>query len=245
MHLERPSDWALFLDLDGTVIDIASTPDGVSVSSGLVESLSLLARGLDGAIAIVTGRRIAEADRLLAPLKLIAAGVHGAELRVTAGGEIASCAEPLPVSLMAAVTDLCRDWPGVLLEPKRSSIAVHYRAAVPAAGPALEQALQRLLESTADHLILCHGRKVLEVVPKDISKGAALESMAELTAFRSRRPIMIGDDISDETAFDAAVRLDGLALRVAGEHFTKDTAQFESPAQVRRWLAELAQRVGA
>jgi trehalose 6-phosphate phosphatase len=239
--LEDPSDWALFLDLDGTLLDVAATPRGVSVPPELVPLLGRLVAGLEGAVGVISGRRVAEIDRFLAPLKLVAAGVHGSELRTAADAAIEDAAEPLPAELVEEVNGLSRLTPGVLVEPKRSSISVHYRAA-PWAGPLIEAALRRLLERGPDHLILCPGRKVFEVVPLHISKGTALEKLAALPPFRSRRPIMIGDDVADESALEAAVRLGGRGLKVAGEHFPKETAHFAGPAHVRAWLRDLAER---
>jgi trehalose 6-phosphate phosphatase len=239
--LEDPSDWALFLDLDGTLLEVAATPRCVSVPPELVPLLGRLVAGLEGAVGVISGRRVAEIDRLLAPLKLVAAGVHGSELRTSAHGEVQMAAEPLASGIVEAVNELSRLSPEIRIEPKGSSVAVHYRAA-PWAGPAIEAALRRLLDRGPEHLILCPGRKVFEVVPAHISKGSALERLTQLPAFRLRRPIMIGDDVSDESALEAAVRLGGRGLKVAGEHFPKETAHFAGPAHVRAWLRDLAER---
>lgn len=234
-RLELNSD-ALFLDLDGTLIEIAATPDSVIVPDGLVKILSDLERGLGGAFAIVTGRPISDVDRFLAPFAPAAAGIHGAELRSQCDGHIEATAPPIDRSIVDAVHRLANSEPSVIVEEKRASIAVHHRLA-PAAGPRLQAALERILEQGPDHLILCPGRKVLEVVPRQVSKGTALEHILSLPRFRGRRPIMIGDDRSDETAFAAAVRLGGCGLKVAGENFSIEAADFANPAEVRAWLA--------
>jgi trehalose 6-phosphate phosphatase len=239
---ESPNEWSLFLDLDGTLVDVAATPEGVSVPDDLAPLLGHVAAALDGAVGIISGRRVSDIDRLLAPLKLIAAGGHGSELRTTATGEIQEAAEPLADGLVEAANALTNLSPGIIVEPKGSSLTVHYRAA-PSAGPAIEAALRRLIERGTDHLILCPGRKVFEVVPAHISKGAALERLVQHPPFRSRRPVMIGDDVSDESAIEAAIRLGGLGLKVAGEHFAKEASDFEGPAHVRAWLRDLAERV--
>jgi trehalose 6-phosphate phosphatase len=242
LRLDGPDKWALFLDLDGTLVEVAATPDGVSVPPDLPSLLGRIVEAFGGAVAIISGRRVADIDRLLAPVKLVAAGVHGAELRTTVDGEIRHVAKPLAAGLVDAVSGLTRLLPGVIVEPKGSSLTVHYRAA-PSAGPAIEALLKTAIRLGGLDLILCPGRKVFEVVPEHVSKGWALEQLAQLPPFRSRRPIMIGDDVSDESALAAATRLGGLGLKVAGEHFPKETADFEGPAQVRAWLAELAERV--
>ena len=108
--------------------------------------------------------------------------------------------------------------PGVVIESKVYSIAVHYRLA-PSAEPQIEAALKGIVAGSPDHFILCPGRCVIEVVPRHVSKGAALEAMLGLPAFKGTRPIMVGDDVPDKSALAAAVRLGGMGLRVAGEHF--------------------------
>lgn len=233
---------ALFLDLDGTLIDIAPTPDGVTVPEGLAQLLDQLTRRLGGALAILTGRPIEDIDRLLAPLAPVVAGVHGAELRSVPRGEVASRAAPIEAEIVRAVRRVIDEHPGALLETKRASIAVHYRLAPLLASP-LAAALTRILEQGFDHLILARGRQVLEIVPHHISKGAALETIMNLPAFVGRRPIMIGDDISDTSAFEAATRLGGRGLKVAGEQFSRAEADFAGPAEVRVWLKSLAERL--
>lgn len=244
LRAENEKNCALFLDIDGTLIDVAPTPDRVVVPTELIPLLASLSAGLGGAMAIVTGRPISDVDRFFAPEKFVAAGVHGAELRLAPDLEILNTAEPLDAAVVAAVTRLVELEPGVIVELKRYSIAVHYRLA-PAARARIAATLQQILDSGPDHLIICNGRAVFEIVPKHISKGAAVETLLQLPAFRGRRPIMIGDDFSDETAFEASVRHGGRALRVAGEHFLRQTAEFEGPAHVRAWLSDFAKRLEA
>ena len=235
---------ALFLDLDGTLIDIALTPQGVVIPDGLAQLLDDLTRRLGGALAIITGRPIRDVDRFLAPLAPVAAGVHGAEIRRMAHGEIDLTAAPIDPAVVAAVRELAETETGVVVETKHSSVAIHYRLA-PQAEPRIEAALRRILDDGPDHLILCHGRRVLEIVPKYVSKGSALETLLELPAFRGRQPVMIGDDISDQSAFAAAVRLGGRGLKVAGEHFARSEAFFSGPAEVRGWLAAVCRTLAA
>jgi trehalose 6-phosphate phosphatase len=230
---------ALFLDLDGTLFDIAATPDDVVVPDGLVSLLDALTHQLQGALAIVTGRPIADVDRFLAPLAPVAAGIHGAEIRAAPDGVTQCKAEPIDAAVIAAVFRLCEQEPGTIVEVKSASIAVHYRLATPLAEPRIEAGLLRILDAGPDHLILCAGRKVLEIVPRHVSKGASLQALMELPAFRDRRPIMIGDDVSDRSAIEAADRLGGSGLRVAGGMFAPHEAAFSGPADVRAWLAAL------
>jgi trehalose 6-phosphate phosphatase len=238
MRVDDLSGCALFLDLDGTLIDIASVPQDVRIPLELVPLLGRLGSGLQGALAIITGRQIVDIDQLLDPLRPVAAGVHGAELRMKVNGAVLVTVGPLDPHVTLAVHALGQLAPGVIIEPKVYSIAVHYRLA-PSVEPQIERVLTGIVAGSADHFILCPGRCVIEVVPKQISKGAALEALLALPAFKGRRPVMVGDDVPDETALTAAVRHGGYGLRVAGEHF-KGQADFQGPADVRRWLASMA-----
>ncbi|MBL8565231.1 MAG: trehalose-phosphatase [Hyphomicrobiaceae bacterium] len=228
---------ALFLDFDGTLVEIAETPDSIEVPADLVPALTRLSSALNGALAINTGRPICEIDRFLFPLRLPASGIHGAEIRAIAGGTIESNVPPLDPALLSAVFRLEKHSPAIIVEPKRFSVAVHYRSAPDLAG-VLEKEMQAIVDDEPDHLALAHGRKVLEIVPKDVSKGAALAHLMRLPAFLGRRPIMVGDDISDQPAFEEAERLGGIALRVAGELHPATLADFAGPSRVRTWLLQ-------
>jgi trehalose 6-phosphate phosphatase len=139
---------------------------------------------------------------------------------------------------------LALEHPGTIVETKRASVALHYRQA-PVLVSQLEAALLRILAEAPDHLILARGRQVLEIVPRHVSKGAALETIMGLPAFAGRRPIMIGDDIPDLSALEVADRLGGRGLKVAGEQFARTEAQFSGPAEVRAWLTCLAEKLTA
>jgi trehalose 6-phosphate phosphatase len=235
---------ALFIDIDGTLLCVAPTPDAVSVPAGLVPLLESLKRGLGGAAAVLTGRRITDADRLLAPLRLVASGVHGTELRAEPGGSIATLAPEIPSSIVEAMGRISGIAAGILVEHKGSGVAVHYRNA-PLARRALESEVAAIIASSSYDLVLRAGRKVLEAVPRGYTKGTALTAIAASAPFKGRRPIMIGDDVGDEPAFVAAERLGGLGLRVAGEHFSAEEADFGGVESVRAWLQALSERVAA
>ena len=224
------------------MLDIAASPRSVSTPHGLTTTLRRLQQVLGGAVAILTGRKVDEVDHLLAPLKLIAAGVHGGELRLEPDGDVEVTSGSAPGPLVAAVERLARSVPGVIVEQKGTAIAVHYRA-VPAIQPVLEIELRSLLDAHTDRLVLSHGRKVIELIPRTSTKGAALKRLMGHNRFRGRRPVMIGDDSPDETALEMATRLGGLGLKVKGEHFKGGATDFRDPAHVRRWLYDLAEQL--
>ena len=238
-------DSALFLDLDGTLIDIAMAPDGIVIPSDLATLLRDLTRRLDGAVSIVTGRSISDVDRIVAPMIAVAAGGHGAEMRSEPTGVIESRAEAIDDETVHAVRTLLDDYAGTHLEIKRASIAIHFRQ-VPLLAPLLKIALERILENNPKQLVLAPGRQVLEIVPRSHLQGSSARSHHEApclcwpTPDHDRRrsfPTM--------SAFDAAIRLGGRGLKVAGEQFSPAEADFASPAEVRAWLKSLAEELRA
>ena len=227
---------ALLLDFDGTLVDIAATPASVSVPPTLLRDLGALHERLNGALAVVSGRPVGELDALLAPLRLPAAGEHGAAIRT------APAAEPLrprlpavPPAWREAADDLARAMPGVLVEQKPGGFVLHYRLA-PAAGPALHDALSRLVGGAPGFEIM-PAAAAWEVRPRGIDKGEAVRALMQAAPFRGRRPIFIGDDVTDEDGIAAACALGGAGLRVPDA--------FGDAAGVRAWLAALAREAAA
>lgn len=240
--LANPRACSLFLDVDGTLLDLAATPTSVRVPEGLIGILQRLSLAFDGAVAIISGRLISEIDLLLAPLRLAASGVHGAEIRRAPEREIERVTGVLPPDVVQSMRKLALAIPGVIAEPKGPGLAIHYRLA-PTADREILAALKAALSTHAGAFEILPGKRLFEVIPSGLSKGTALASLAALPAFRDRVPIMVGDDIGDEAAFAAVEGLKGFALRVAGEHYDEDEADFAGPGSVVNWLDQLARRL--
>ncbi|MBS0517637.1 MAG: trehalose-phosphatase [Proteobacteria bacterium] len=233
-ELKRRS--ALFLDLDGTLLEIAATPRQVVVPPGLPALLAELHRLLEGALAIVTGRPLSELDELLRPFVSAAAGEHGASLRFDDGSrEELPTGSVMPVEWRRELEAAAREWPGVLIEPKPYGLAVHYRLA-PEHGDEVWRLVRRLVPSEHPGFRLVPAREAVEIGLRSTSKGHAVERLMARAPFRGRQPIFIGDDFTDEAGMEKARELGGIGLRVA-DVFGGD------PANVRGWLATGARRL--
>lgn len=214
---------ALFIDFDGTLVEIAPSPDAIEVPAGLPERLQALHRALDGAVAIVTGRTIDAIEGFLPGQDISITGGHGAERRHLGRRETV---DPVLLAnaraIAARVTDTLAGHPGLLVEPKPTGVAVHYRAA-PEKATLARAALIRAIDGFNDfHAI--EGKKVFEARPKWADKGSAVESLMQIKPFAGRMPIFIGDDVTDEDGFAAADRLGGFGIRIGqgqtGARFT-------------------------
>ena len=234
-----PHDACLFLDVDGTLIDIAATPDAVEVPASLLAALERADQALGGALALVSGRSIDDLDRLFAPLRLKASGVHGAEFRFGAGEETRwTKAEPIPGDVWRDLRALLAAFPRCLVENKGFSFAVHYRAA-PETGARLREALELFLAQRVDlGLSILPGHFVYELKRPAIHKGAAIADFMARAPFAGRRPVFIGDDVTDTPGFAAVRERGGFAYSV-GQPLPGVLATFADPAEVRRWLANI------
>ncbi len=240
-----PRDACLFLDVDGTLIDIALTPDAVRVPPGLLDDLVRAERFFGGALALVSGRSIADLDRIFAPLRLKCSGVHGAEFRFgdDAAVEVTG-AVPIPDAAWADLAALLSGFPGTLAENKGFSFAVHYRTA-PACEPRLREALELFLAARVDlGLAILPGHCVFELKRPHVHKGAAIADFMRRPPFAGRRPVFIGDDVTDAPGFLAVRDRDGRAYSV-GRAFPGVTATFADPAAVRLWLSGIGRAEAA
>lgn len=239
--IDREIDrWALFLDIDGTLIDLAATPDTIHVPPELPAGLHGLSTRLRGALALVTGRALAYADGLFEPYRFPVAGLHGAEMRLGDGTMIAP---PVPSAFSALKLNLARHLSkvdGVLVEDKGGAIAAHYRLA-----PQLEEPLGEIMRGYAQQAgegyVLQLGKMVYEIRPAHSSKGDAVTRFLAEPMFAGRRALAIGDDLTDESMFAAVNDLGGYSIRI-GSAAVKTLAQarLPSPQAVRDRIARLA-----
>jgi trehalose 6-phosphate phosphatase len=237
----EPQEIGLFLDVDGTLLDLAPHPDAVEVPSALIDALAAAERRLDGALALVSGRRIATLDRLFAPLRLRASGVHGAEFRCLCGGPVRMLAErQMPAEARSELVRLLERFPGTFAEDKGASLAVHCRA-VPCSAGELAADLARLTMRFAEFdLELAPGDLVFEIRLPGFDKGTAIESFMAKMPFRDRRPVFVADDAMDRAGFDAVLARGGLAYSV-GRKLSGLSGCFPRPAAVRAWLGRLGE----
>lgn len=241
--LDRHS--ALFLDVDGTLLDIALAPGDVIVPQGLGHSLQRVSDLLGGALALVSGRPIEDLDRLFRPVRLPAAGRHGAEIRVRRGGPTQECAKSkIDSAVRQGLVRISEEFSGTLLEDKGTSIAVHYRRR-PELGEELGSRICALLASCGNGLVLFPGRMVWEIKDKTVSKAAAIRRFMAAPQFSIRRPVFVGDDVTDEDGFAEVERRGGLALVVAGGEIRGRPVAFETPEAVRQWLFDLPRAIRA
>ena len=229
LHLQS----ALFLDFDGTLVDIAETPDAVHVAPALIETLAALHNLLGGALAIVSGRQIDALDRFLKPLALPSAGEHGAQRR-DAHGMLEEQAAPDLSAVVQAANALSMTYPGVIVERKHAAVSVHYRLA-----PQWEEACRHAMQVAAAHnsrLEVMFGKCVVDIKLASIDKGVAIDAFMQEAPFQGRTPVFLGDDTTDESGFSAVQHMNGVAVKV-GIGPSGALHRLADPAAVLYWLA--------
>jgi len=231
---------ALFLDIDGTLLDMARAPDAVMVPADLQVTLVRLYEALGGALAFVSGRSLSGIDRLFAPLRTAAVGCHGAEVRGL-NGNVRALAGPIPGPVREIFTKLVDSHPGTLLEDKVYTLSLHYRLA-PEARQALEAAMHAHAPLfAAEQVSIQHGKSVIDAKPKGVDKGVGLRALMRQPPFEGRLPIFGGDDTTDLDVFAILPELRGQGFSV-GRAFAGVDYAFGSPHAVREWLSDLAER---
>jgi trehalose 6-phosphate phosphatase len=236
---------AILLDIDGTILDLAPSPQQVWVPPGLRRTLARLDALTDGAVALVSGRPLKDIDLIFSPLELAAIGGHGAELRTVAGAAPIARVAPLSATLKRELAQLTGLGRGILAEDKGYSLALHYRLA-----PEKEEELRAAVDeicagATPGSIEILPGKFVVEIKAAGVSKANAVCDLMGYPPFADRNPIFIGDDTTDEPVFGIISKFGGLGFSV-GRVAADVNGHFDKPESVRAWLARIAdQRIGA
>lgn len=238
VHAPPPltADVALFLDFDGTIVEIALRPDDVQIADGLGKRLQNVAWGLNGALAVISGRPISTIDHYLGGAVRCVAGVHGAERRTSLGHVNRAVFDAAATARFRShLNDFGRAHPRVLIEDKGVSVALHFREA-----PELVAACQRLVdECVADsqgRLERLDGKMVVELKPAGITKVDALTHYMNEAPFAGRRPVFVGDDLTDESAFAAVAKTNGFGVIIGDRTPTAATGRLRSVKALHDWL---------
>src|SRR6195952_4131547 len=230
---------AILLDIDGTLLDLAPTPREVWVPPGLSDTLTGLLARTSGALALVSGRSLNDIDLIFAPLQFPVVGGHGAEMRISRENEsVAMHAPPMDKELKLRLAAIAKISPGILLEDKGYSLALHYRLA-PQAEKAIYDAVSAIRADLPNAPIeVLPGKSVCEIKHPGFTKATGVLELMNHEPFQGRRPIFIGDDVTDETVFAIMPDLNGLAFSV-GRRAHGVAGHFDEPRDVRDWLAHL------
>lgn len=229
-------DDALFLDFDGTIVEIAATPDQVRVEGDLPNLLVQAAEKLQGAIAVISGRPLAGLMQLLSPFEGAAAGVHGLERRMASGTMIIPPPDPSIEVVRPMIERFAATMRGIILEDKGQTLALHFRAR-PDMAHACGQIAQKAATLSDGRLTAMAGKMMVELCPREANKGQAiLEFLAE-PPFRGRRAVFVGDDRTDEDGFEIVNRLGGISILVGPPMSTSARFRFTGVPEVIAWLS--------
>lgn len=228
--------WALFLDVDGTLLEIAETPQGVHVPASLKQLLDEVRWRLDGALALVSGRSLANLDQLFSPLRFIASGVHGCERRTADGHVLRPEVDAGTIARVRThLADFVRGHEGLLLEDKHYAVAMHFRRA-----PEMKEEVYRVMNEALVQLgptfAFQEGKSVLELRPNAWTKGSSITSFMQEAPFAGRTPVFIGDDVTDEDAFEVVNEMSGVSIRVGNPTATVAQHRLGGVSEVLRWL---------
>lgn len=241
--LEHPHRVAVLLDLDGTLLELARSPDEVVVPPHLPRLLHELSTQLNGALALVSGRPIPSIDALLRPFRSAAAGLHGTQLRLTAE----SCIEHTvlatsPRAVLRHVPALMRTESTALIEDKGACLAIHHRFDDDELARIKAELLAAMLEYAPD-LELLEGRLVLEIKPRSVDKGTACRGLLSTRPFAGRMPVYFGDDTTDLDAFRFIDAAGGWSVGVGPRVVDRARHRMSGPAEVLAWLDALSRRL--
>jgi trehalose 6-phosphate phosphatase len=230
---------AILLDIDGTLLDLAPTPREVWVPPDLSKTLGRLLLRTSGALALVSGRSLNDIDLIFAPEQFPAVGGHGAEMRISTDSEaVATHAPPMDKELKRRLAAIAKLSPGILLEDKGYSLALHYRLA-PHAERAIYEAVSLIRADLPNAPIeVLPGKCVCEIKHSGFNKASGVRELMTHEPFKGRRPLFVGDDVTDETVFAIMPDMGGLAFSV-GRRAKGVAGYFDDPGDVRAWLAHL------
>ncbi len=228
-----PAEAAVFLDVDGTLLEFAPSPLAVSVPASLTRLLVRLRRATGGALALVSGREIATLDALFQLPELPAAGLHGLQRR-DAAGRVQQCEGAVPAALIDRLDAFARAHPGVIVEPKGAAVGIHFRAA-PMHALAVAHLADALSRSLPSELMVQRGNKVVEVRPAGATKGSAIAAFLAEAPFSTRLPVFVGDDLTDEHGFAQVNARGGLSIKV-GDGASQARYRLANPGAVHQWL---------
>src|SRR2546423_1430516 len=233
------SETAILLDVDGTLLDLMPAPREVWVPPGLAKTLTRLLERTSGALALVSGRSLNDIDLIFAPEQFPAVGGHGAEMRITGDSEaVATHAPPMDKELKRRLAAIAKLSPGILLEDKGYSLALHYRLA-PHAEKAIYEAVSLIRADLPNAPIeVLPGKCVCEIKHSGCTKASGVRELMTRTPFKGRRPLFIGDDVTDESVFAIMPDLNGVAFSV-GRRAKGVAGHFDDPSDVREFLARL------
>lgn len=233
---------ALFLDVDGTLLEFESHPDLVRATANLIALLRSVSEVLGGAVALISGRPLDDLDRVFRPWEPYAAGVHGSEIRGKDGVRLHQSDDAMLAALREKLDKRLLDTPGAWVEDKGQGFAIHYRE-----HPEWEQRVgdiaRELAEASAGVLEVQPGNLVQELRPAAFDKGLAVEELMQQEPFAGRRPVVVGDDRTDEFAFAAVNARGGVSVIVGPRSDTVAKYRISDPTAVRGWLSELLEEV--
>lgn len=241
MALPRPQrDWALFLDFDGSIVEIAATPQQIEVDSALSGLLVRVREALGGALAVVSGRPLAQLDSYLGD-EFAAAGLHGLERRRVDGRVVRQDRLPGLDSVLEGLRACAAVCPGVFVEDKELSMALHYRQA-PQYGETCRSAAKAAAQTAGPEFEVLEGNMVAEVKPRGTDKGMAIEAFLSEPPFAGRTPVFCGDDVTDEHGFQAVNERRGVSVKVGNQSPTVAQWRAASVDEVVAWLATISSR---
>ena len=235
-----PGSDALLLDIDGTILDIAITPEAVRVPESLKTSLSTLRDRAYGALGLISGRTLSSIDTLFAPLKFAAVACHGAEIRRSPDADVLRDGDPLSEAGRARFAQIGELDPRIRVEDKRYTVAIHFRR-VRELEPAIAELVDQRLAVSQESLRVLRGKDVIEIESGGFNKGTGLRTIMQSGSFRGRRPIFFGDDKTDEHAFAVLPEFRGVGISV-GRPLPGAKGCVATPRAVRHWLAYMAEQ---